>query len=42
LLAQLFGGTPVQNKVSDIATVLDEAFAYLLIEIYWDEWSTKN
>ena len=22
--------------------VSDEAFAYLLVENYWDEWSTKN
>jgi len=25
-----------------MATVLDEAFAYLFIENYWDAWSTKN
>ncbi len=28
--------------MSKIATVSDEAFAYLLIENYWNEWSTKN
>jgi len=27
-------------KVSDMATASDEAFAYLLIENYWDQWST--
>jgi len=36
------GDTCAKQKVSKIATVSDEAFAYLLIENYWDEWSTKN
>jgi len=27
-------------KVSDMATASDEAFVYLLIENYWDQWST--
>jgi len=26
-------------KVSDMATASDEAFAYLLIENYWDSWA---
>jgi len=30
-----------KQKISEMAMVLDEAFAYLLIENYWDEWSTK-
>jgi len=25
-----------------MATILDEAFAFLLVENYWDEWSKKN
>jgi len=29
-------------KVSDMATASDEAFAYLLIENYWDQWSTVD
>ena len=31
-----------KQKVSEMVTVSDEAFTYLLIENYWDEWSTKN
>jgi len=29
-------------KISDMATASDEAFAYLLIENYWDQWSTVD
>jgi len=29
-------------KVSEIATVSDEAFAFLLIENYWDTWCNVN
>jgi len=28
--------------ISEMATVSDEAFALLLLEKYWDTWSTKN
>jgi len=31
-----------KQKISEMATILDEAFAYLFIANYWDEWSTKN
>jgi len=29
-------------KVLELATASDEAFAYLLIENYWDQWSTVD
>jgi len=29
-------------KVSNMATASDEAFEYLLIENYWDQWSTVD
>ncbi len=28
--------------ISDMATALDEAFTLLLLENYWESWSTKN
>ena len=28
--------------ISEMATVSDETFALLLLENYWDTWSTKN
>ena len=28
--------------IRDMATILDEAFALLLLENYWESWSTKN
>ena len=28
--------------ISEMATVSDEAFTLLLLENYWDQWSTKN
>jgi len=31
-----------KQKISEMAMVLDEAFAYLLIENDWDEWSKKS
>ena len=31
-----------QAKISDFATVSDEAFVYLLVENYWDGWSTRR
>ena len=31
-----------KQKVSEKMTVSDEVFTYLLIENYWDEWSTKS
>ena len=31
-----------KQKISDFATVSDEAFAYLLVENYWDGWSTRR
>jgi len=31
-----------KKKVSEMATISDEAFAYLLMENYWDYWSTLN
>ena len=31
-----------KQKISDFATVSDEAFAYLLVENYWDGWSTRK
>ena len=31
-----------KQRVSDMATILDEAFAFLLLENYWDEWSKKK
>jgi len=31
-----------KQKVSEIVTISDEAFAYLLVENYWDDWSKKE
>jgi len=31
-----------KQKNSDFATVSDEAFVYLLVENYWDGWSTRR
>ncbi len=31
-----------KKKDSEMATVSDEAFAYLLVENYWDYWSNLN
>jgi len=31
-----------RQSVSDMATILDEAFAFMLVENYWDEWSKKK
>jgi len=31
-----------KTKVSELASVTDEAFAYLLIENYWDHWATLD
>jgi len=31
-----------KKTVSEMATVSDEAFAYLLVENYWDYWSNLN
>ena len=28
--------------IRDMATISDEAFALLLLENYWESWSTKN
>ena len=32
----------IKLKVSDMATASDEAFTYLLIENYWDNWATLD
>jgi len=31
-----------KKKISELASASDEAFAYLLIENYWDHWSTLD
>jgi len=31
-----------KKRVSEMATVSDEAFAYLLIENYWDTWASVD
>jgi len=42
-LVYLFGETHAHTqKVSEMATISDEAFAYLLVENYWDDWSKKE
>ena len=38
-----FGGTTLAKlTISEMTTVSNEAVALLLLENYWDTWSTKN
>ena len=46
-LSKVIGATTwrdgcINLKVSDMATASDEAFTYLLIENYWDNWATLD